>query len=587
MFQRSINIIVSLGWDLSMPFKRFLSFPSKPSSRQSNSMGSSSSRSPTDEKRSSSVSDSPPPYTERPSTSGSRRARTARDNKRFSEGVDSLAPRDDYIKLRPPPTARYILGLDDDSAHIKPVGSSKEVDPLPFEFELVCLRCWEFQQECTCGSNPVIAIPPSSLSATKKSYGEYPVPVPIIKKIGMRDTHFASAVAHATWPLTCRGMIPIFSADSLSVIRSRALDRTPDARTFLDSTYQSVIATPGAECQCGCREIICAQVALRHDLYNKPKELARATSTSYTFKARPNFAFSAVRLGNGKTCISSSAPSTPITEIDSDFEDDYLLCRRLWCIGWTDSMPSSKSKFISWDAVLSNILDGVLSRSPNHYLNFWTMTARRYIGLADGSRVVMRSENFGVGMGHLVMDLKETPYGTFNQAEGSIPSAFGMSQYVLDTSDFRSPSTLAVPRREKSSAVAQAEVGYGWSSVKIDVSSGDIRLRVASDTNPNSVGKVISPPRRPFKGQACSGLCAKKTITVDSVGFSPPTDQGKETSVYMLGNDAAPFIVVAQYAQNVKKEFYLVNYDECLACTILYVPRGCIVAGPLPKPFLK
>lgn len=403
----------------------------------------------------------------------------------------------------------------------------------------------------------------------------------------MRDTHFASAVAHATWPLTCRGMIPIFSADSLSVIRSRALERTPDARTFLASTYQPVVATPGGECQCGCREIICAQVALRHGLYNKPKDLARATSISYTFEGHPSFAFSAVRLGNGKTFISSSAAGNYNAEIDSDFEDDYLLCRRLWCIGWADFMPDSKNKLISWDGLLANVLDGILSRAPKHYLNFCTMTARRYIGLAEGSQVIMRSENFGVGMGHLVMDLKEKPHDTFSQTEGLIPNAYGMPYDALNMSDFRSPSSLAAPKREKSSATAQAAVGYGWDGVKIDVSSGDIRIQVASETNPNSVGKAIWPPRRPFKGKSCFGLCAKKSVAVDSVGFSPPTDQGKETSVYILSADAAPYVVVAQYAQHLKKEFYLVDYDECLACTMLHVPRGSIVAGPLPKPFLK
>ena len=571
-----------------MPFKKLLSFPNRSSSRQSNDMGGNSGQAPADEKRSSSISDSPPPYTERSSASGSSHAPIVRDNKRLSEVVDSLVSTDDYIKLQPPPTARYLLGLEDDFAKIRPVsGPNSIVDPSPFGFELVCLRCWEFQQECTCQTKPVVAIPPSSLSATKKPYGKLPVPVPLVKKIGMRDTHFASGIAHATWPLTCRGMIPIFSHDSLSVLRSRALERTPDARTFLDSTYPEVTATPGGECQCGCREITCAQVALRYDLYNKPKELARATSTSYTFKGRPNFGFMAVRLGNGKTCITTSAQGTPVTEIESDFEEDYLLCRRLSCIAWTDSMPCDKTKLMPWDGVLSNVLDGVLSRVPNFYLNFYSIPARRYIGIADGARVVMRSESFGVGMGHLVMDLIEKPYETFNLVEGSIPSVYGMPQDVLDTSDIRSASERAAPKREKSSSASQAPVGFGWDSLKLDVSSGDTRIKVTADSNANIIGKAIWHPIRPLKGQACSGLCAKKTAAVDSVGFSPPRDQGKDTTVYILGTDAAPYVVVSQYAQTHKKGLYLVNYDECLACTILNVPKGSIVAGPLPRPFLK
>lgn len=185
------------------------------------------------------------------------------------------------------------------------------------------------------------------------------------------------------------------------------------------------------------------------------------------------------------------------------------------------------------------------------------------------------------------MDLKEKPYETVNLVEGTIPSVYGTPQDVLDTSDIRSPSTRAAPRREKSSSAAQEAVGYGWDPVKLDVSSGNTYIRVASDSQVSNIGKAIWPPKRPFRGQECSGVCARKSITVDSAGFSPPRDQGKDTTVYILGADAAPYVVVSQYAHTHKKELYFVNYDECLACTILHVPAGSIVAGPLPKPFLK
>ncbi|SPO04030.1 uncharacterized protein DNG_06713 [Cephalotrichum gorgonifer] len=541
--------------------------------------------------------DLPPPYAERTDPPKTEEKDASTHEKPRSEGAaGGVTPSKSSAELRPPQTARYLLGLEDDSEILRQaVGGHPPISPGPFEFELVCLRCWEYESECTCQSKwgkksgkPTVAIRPSSLSATKKPYGQLPVPIRLVKRIGMRSAHLATGVAHSIWPVTCLGQIPVFSEDSLSILRSRALERAPDAKTFLKKVYPVAPLPEGTECACGCQETMCAQVALHHGLYNSSEDLARASTTSYTVEGRPGCDITMVRLGNGKTYIPSNNPYIAVTEIESAFEEDFLLCRAIShrMFNATNAAPVDRTKMLTWDGILSNLFEAVLTRTTYPYIGFLDMSLRQCVSTGVGARLVVRSENFGVGTGHLVMDIgpgtkvSKTGYET----EGRISMRSNAYLDIINLSHPQSRSTGAGSMREKFSGDARVTIRDGWSQVKVDVSPEYPVFRMTSEVDSNRMGYGFLPPARPSMGRRCSGLCAiQKAEAVDYAGFAPPREEGKETTVYNLGKDAVPYMVVAQYAQVRERPLYFVNYDECMECTILHAPSGSIVAGPLPK----
>lgn len=406
----------------------------------------------------------------------------------------------------------------------------------------------------------------------------------------MQSTHLASAVIHAVWPVTCLGMIPIFSEDSLSVIRSRALERNPDAKCFLRILARHVSKVEGGECGCGCGERICAEVALQHGLYDRPEDLARATSTTYIVDGRPDRTWSVVQLSNGKSYITTKYGG--LTEIESSFEEDFSLCQALAYLGWAHNqfrVPEKREALLSWDAILIIMLEATLARIPNIQLNLQGMQLRRLVETGNGSRVLMRSEGFGVGAGYMVMDLKhggqnpQVGYGT----DESIPSYRRFNIGDLDKRDmFRSSSEGAAPGPKTLVANLTASAGVGWSDVTLGMNAGYPCFKVEPEPDLPGRERALWFPGRPLRGQVCSGRCKRDgNVMAHGAGFCPP-DEANDTTVYSLGRAETPYTVIAQYGYKHDKPMYFVGFNECTECTVLEVTRGSIVVAGLPEPFL-
>ncbi|PVH68188.1 hypothetical protein DL98DRAFT_232149 [Cadophora sp. DSE1049] len=472
-----------------------------------------------------------------------------------------------------PPTARYMLGLEDDLPFQRQVCNPPAlIDPALFEFEAACVRCFAFQSECECASGkPTSTLPLSELPLTRKPYGTFPTPPGLVTLIGMKATHVAASVANTLWPVISLGIIPIFTQESVALIRSRTIERTNDgtndAKEILTKMAKPISASKGAACNCGCRESICAQVALRHGLYEDPKALSKAESTTYTIGTDD---LTAVTLGNGKTCVRGQFSA--LVDIDTDFVEDFMLARALLPRSWGNShLPSNRLAMLSWDELLDSVLVETLARRHECRIGYGYIPLKLTAKHPEGSRLVVRSESFGAGTGCMVLDLGPDDIKGFSEYEVLPPWCSAPNQFLHYIKQAKQGG------RSNYRDCTVAPVGEGWGEITFAKNTRVPEFHLAV---PGALH--LGVPRHPRRGYNCTAKCRKK-VSAYCCGFSPPSKDPKETTVYILGNDPVPYLAVSQLSFQYGRLLYFVDHKACLGCTVLKAPRGSIVAGVLPR----
>lgn len=475
---------------------------------------------------------------------------------------------EDSLDFKLPPTARFLLGLQDDTDHLRKYRNPPcPVDPARFDFELVCLRCYQGSSRCGCISRtPTTALRLAELPAIEAPYGTFHTPFSLIKRLGMRDTHLAAAVAGTFWPVISLGMIPIYDVDTFVMLTSRTIEQGASARAVVATMAKPVHRSTETLCCCGCRESICAQVAIRHRLYEDPDLLSKATATGYTIGT---VALTAVDLGNGTTCVIGEHQQ-PV-DVNTDFLDDFFLLRALRSPSlWTMHSPTKHETLPSWETVLAGLLAETLARAAEPYLLFdrtklWSTNTH-----PEGERLVVRAELFGSGTGYMVLDKPAGAIKTSETNEMMPPYSYYLPVQIRLSK--ASPNVHSTRRDCRT-----APVGEGWEHLSFEKQAPYPQFNVGKE----AVTKIsLLPPGRPLRGFPCTKKCSGKVLA-NCNGFTAPAET--ETTVYILGADPLPFLAVSQYSWELGKPLYFIDGRTCLGCTVTRAPAGSIIAGMLPE----
>jgi hypothetical protein len=467
-----------------------------------------------------------------------------------------------------PWTALYLLGLEEQRQQTNSAWGVDPIDPMSLEFELVCISCFHYRSACTCASGKAMTtVEISSLPLTKSRYGSFLTPSALIEILGMKTAHLAAAITNTFWPVISLGLIPVFDRESLAIVGSPVLDGITNSKEFIRKMSKSVVPSKKqTDCVCGCREVICARVALRHGLYEDSNSFSRAVAINYTIGDQP---ITVVDLGNGTTCLSCQGVE-PL-DVDSDFLDDYLVA-----CAWNSKgpvyhfcmAPRSHNRMIQWDAVLGTMVAELISGKAPSRTSF-DRTVLRVVSQHPGGQVlVMRTEPFGAGTGLIVLNLEPNALDE-NRALGNLQIDFqrlGISQ-------------LSYPSLSKVQDCTTAPPGDGWDAVSV-VGQGSFpqfHSRVVSHGL-----TMIGNAGRPQRGFRCSKQC-RAGVSARCSGFSAPPTDIPETTVYIVGENPVAYLVVSHYAQEYDRALYFVDRHACLGCTVLLAPQGSIVAGVLPS----
>ena len=496
-----------------------------------------------------------------------------------------------------PPSATALLRIETNSNETIPSAASwlmgrrppnysppRYTDPASLELELVCAGCFSIESECDCLSgHATTVLPISEMPWTKKPYGAFPVPEWLAGAIGMRAAHAAAGVASYCWPAMSLGAIPIFDKDSLAFVRSRALDRCPDAREFMLGLVGPITKHETQECSCGCQEAICSRVALRHNLYTSPGALEQARSTTYQIgKGSGLKTTTAVTLGNGITCLSGQ--EFLLDDIETDFVEDFLLANALdpsWAPHDGHGVRR-RSDMMSWDGVVNSWTVNMLLRcknARNYHPFFWNITTKGYSRHGNGCQFVVRSECLGTGIGVMVLDL---PSNALDPQRGALP--------VVNLSPYKGahylPQLDSLQRKGEYYDYNTAPAGQDWDRLAIKMSGlyhpQFEHVSYASKSS-HDFSARIGAAGRAKPGFKCTMSC-KNGVPAYCCGFmSPNSDTNKTTAYLISSNHSVAFLAVAEYAQELRKQLYLVNQRFCMGCTVLQAPLGSIVAGILPN----
>jgi hypothetical protein len=480
--------------------------------------------------------DLPPPYGEHPNHRDDPPPEYD-DEKRPPINSDSKGkkPASGPIHHRPlPATASYLLGLDLDDTTKEFLGNPHPgvPDPAIFEFELACLRCFAYVPECRCpGDSHSSYGTPWHLAEYVKSINpekSFTYPSTLSDRIGEKNAQLSALIAHGLWPAIVRGMIPIFSNNCLVVLKSRALDRATDPKEVLIK-MQTAFWTEIKEFE-------------NTNLTNMSDEKASRFYLSILPKPRP----------------------------------------------FGKSVHPRPASHLSWDMVLDSLLNEVLS-CDNFIRDRYEIVPTETI-FAKGSRMraVLRSENFGVGPGFLVVEFDNDGLErqtVMKWGHSPVVSQEINSARVLRKGGFMSSDSKCQPQPGD---LATSTSSAGWTGLSFDPSirSRDAHyLRLKKGRGLFTQRAVLGWWRRPLPGKNCSGRCqeAKGGIKANFAGFAPPLTDLQRSTVYNLGPDPLPWLVVAQYACRHAKPLFFVSHEECAGCTILEAPQGSIIAAKLPQ----
>ncbi|KAK7217185.1 hypothetical protein V2G26_005188 [Clonostachys chloroleuca] len=351
-----------------------------------------------------------------------------------------------------PATAVYLLQKDEDSKKKLQAtvdGFCGAPDPSMFEFELVCLLCFEYETECLCSiSDPETTADPWQIPQIKKPKRSFKFPAKLATELGDKPAHLSAAISQSLWPAITRGMIPIFNDRSLVVLRSRALERMQDPKEILRNMVNPVSTLPSAaKCRCGCQLEICKKVRSRYGLESK-ESIEECSVTSYKVRTRT---FNAVRLPYGITCFELS--DIGLYEIKTVDEEDFLFYCSILPTFW-NVYPSPKPKNdpadINWHMVLESLLHETLTLQNNRMSRYEILPIRAMCHKDGSTRAVMRAENFAAGPGFLIM---ETPSAPSSPKYSIIDCGYSLrhvssinSPRTADADAFISQATSAQPK---------------------------------------------------------------------------------------------------------------------------------------------
>ncbi|CAG9978703.1 unnamed protein product [Clonostachys byssicola] len=485
-----------------------------------------------------------------------------------------------------PVTAAYLLQKDEESKKKLQAtvdGFCGAPDPSMFEFEFVCLLCFEYETECLCSiSDPKTTTDPWQIPQIKKPKRSLRFPAKLATEIGDKPAHLSAAIAQSLWPAITRGMIPIFNDNSLVVLRSRALERMQDPKEILKNMVNPVSTLLSAvKCRCGCQLEICQKIRSRYGLESK-ESIEECSVTSYKVRTRT---FNAIRLPYGITCFDLS--DIGIYEIKTADEEDFLFYCSILPTFW-NVYPSPKPKNdpadINWHVVLESLLHETLTLQNNRMSRYEILPIRAMCHKDGSTRAVMRTENFAAGPGFLIM---ETPSAPSSPKYSIIDCGYSLrhvssinSPRTVDTEAFMSQATSAQPRFGSLETVS---VGKGWGSLSLDPGS-DGHLYLKKRYGPFIKRTMVGLPRRGSPGKMCNGNCSGKKASTGAyfAGFAPPTTEPNQTTVYVLDKDPLAWVVVSQWASSHPRPLIFVSHKQCLVCTILESPAGSIIASGLP-----
>jgi hypothetical protein len=449
-----------------------------------------------------------------------------------SKGKKSVPGQNSHNPL--PVTALHLLGLDIDDARRKFVESfgREAPDPAIFEFELTCLQCFAYVPECRCpgGGHTRYDTPWQLAEYVKNANPEksFTYPPTLSDRIGEKTAQLSALIAHGLWPAIVRGMIPIFSHDCLVVLRSRALDRATDPKEVLVK-MQNAFWTPIKEFE-------------NTSLRDMPEDKATRSYMSILPKPSP-----------------------------------YL----------KSSLPKH-ARGLSWDKVLDSLLNEVLSCDSFVRDRYEIVPTETILARGSLMRAVLRSENFGVSPGFLVVEFKNDGferYKVMKWGHSLVKSEEINSARVVRKGGFMASDSKYQPQPGE---LATSTSSAGWTGLSLDASARTkdahyLRLKKGRGLFPQRV--VLGRWKRPLPGKNCSGRCqeAKGRIKANFAGFAPPLTDLQRSTVYNLGSDPLPWLVVAQYASEHPKPLFFVAHEECTGCTILEAPQGSIIAAKLPQ----
>ncbi|VUC26648.1 unnamed protein product [Clonostachys rosea] len=511
-------------------------------------------------------------------------AKTAPTEKGKQPGVADF----DASKRPPiPATAAYLLQKDEESKKKLQAtvdGFCGAPDPGMFEFELVCLLCFEYETECSCSiPNPKTTADPWQIPQVKKPKRPFTFPAKLATEIGDIPAHLSAAMAQSLWPAITRGMIPIFNDQSLAVLRSRALERMQDPKEILRNMVNpvSTLLSP-AECRCGCRLEICTKIRAKYGLESK-QSIEECSVTSYKVRTRT---FNAVRLPYGITCFDLS--DIGLYEVKTADEDDFLFYCSILPTFWNvypSPRPKSNPADINWHMVLESLLHETLTLQ-NSRMSRYDILPIRAMSYMDGStRAVMRAENFAAGPGFLVMEV--TPSAPSSPKYSIIDCGYSLGH----VSGINSPRTAcadafmsqAASAQPKFGSLESVSVGKGWGGLSLDPRS-DGHLYLKKRYGPFIKKAMVGLPRRGSPGKMCDGSCSRKKSSSGAyfAGFAPPEMDLSQTTVYILDKDPLAWVVISQWASSHPRHLIFVSHEQCLVCTILDAPAGSIIASGLP-----
>ncbi|CAH0045526.1 unnamed protein product [Clonostachys solani] len=483
-----------------------------------------------------------------------------------------------------PETALYLLGKGGHSIRKRVKDDRTDVlDPSIWEFELVCLVCFEYAPQCCCLLGyPVISVQPDTLPNAKMPNKTFPYRAGLVQELGGQNpAHMASVVAHSLWPVICQGMIPISDEKRLVVLRSKTLDQAVDPKDILRLMRKPPSRSSAQNCPC-CGNLICEKVITRHGLRRNKEALRGATISTYTIRGR---SISAVRLINGKTCF--DLKELGLIDMDTSAEEDFLFyCSVLPTFGLTSTSTRIKDpSLLNWDQMLVSLLQETLSCERGKPTRYEPVTATRF-SYRDTVHAVLRGENFGIGPGFIVLDWPHRPRAP---SKPIVESGYIMGHVMginqprrAEKAGFFSTLISAQPVLDD----LPGSTRDGWKNLTFDTrESHTPTLKKASGFT--SQRSPIGLSKRPIPGVVCYQRCKatekNKRIQAHFAGFAPPAEGDEETTVYLIGDNAIRWLVVSQFATSRSQPLYFSNKSHCLGCTIAEAPRGSIIAASLPS----